>query len=258
MSLSWLDRLTLFVHPQYLLLERQVWRGAKTRQRVDIAPAIKGEAAWQPVLGALDALFKADGRKGGSLRIVVADPFVRYVLLPWSERLVGDRARQAMAEALLKNSLGEKAATFEIALDHAAFGRNGIAAAIDRPFLTGLRGAAKAQRLRLAALQPGMFFELAERRKLLSDGWFGCLDQHWLALVELRGGEPVSLRNHRLSADGGEGLVSELAGILVAGSALAAPTPAGKLFLVSRRVDVPVLPAPWEMTCWPALGGEDA
>lgn len=259
-SLSWLDSLTLFVHPQHLLLERQVWRGAKTRRSVAIAPPVKGEAAWQPVLGGLEALLKADNRKGGSLRIVVADPLVRYALLPWSERIIGDKARQIMAGALLKNALGEKAATLEIALDHAAFGRNGIAAGIDRLFLAGLRGAAKAQRLRLTGLQPGMFVELAGYRKQLADGWFVCLDRRWLALLELRDGEPVSLRNHRLSADDGEGLASELVGILVAGSALAAQAPARKVFLVSRGVDVPALPAPWEMTCWPALlgGAEDA
>jgi len=254
-SLSWLDRLTLFVHPQRVVLERQPWRGVARRQSADVAPPATGEADWQPALSAAGTLLKADGRRGAALRIVIADPFVRYALLPWSADLCGKRARLAMARALLRNTLGDKAEGLDIALDQPAFGKNGIAAGIDRHLLAGLRGAAKAQRLRLSSLQPRLMAELVARHKQLGDGWFACLDLGWLTLAGLRGGEIACLRNHRASTGEPGLLAGELAGLLAAEAAL---VDGRKVFISSRAVAPLQLGGAWETTCWPATVGADA
>ncbi|WP_428827819.1 hypothetical protein ACLIKD_07565 [Azonexus sp. IMCC34842] len=259
MSLSWLDRLTLFIHPQRIVLERQPWRGAATRQSADVALPASGEADWQPALAAAEALLKAEGKRGAALRIVVADHFVRYALLPWSENISGNKARLAMARALLKNTLGDKAEKLEIALDHPAFAKNGLAAGIDRQLLAGLRAAAKARRLRLTTLQPRLIAELAARHRQLVDGWFACLDAEWLTLAGLCGGELVSLRNHRASTGDPALLAGELAGLLAAESTAPPGAVAGKkLFIASRQVAVPILAGGWETTNWPAAIGGDA
>ena len=144
MLLSWLDRLTLFVHPQRLVLELQPWRGAASRQQAEVDLPAAGEADWQPALAVAAALLKAYGQRGASLRIVIADQFVRYALLPWSDDIIGNKARLALALALLKNTLGDKANALDIALDQPAFGKNGIAAGVDRQLLAGLRDAVQA------------------------------------------------------------------------------------------------------------------
>jgi hypothetical protein len=260
-SLSWLDRLTLFVHPQRVVLERQPWRGAATRQSAAVALPASGEADWQPALTAAEALLKAGGRRSAGLRIVVADHFVRYALLPWSENISGNKARLAMARALLKNTLGDKAEGLDIALDRPAFGKNGIAAGIDRNLLAGLRAAAKAGRLRLNSLQPRLIAELASQQKQLADGWFACLDLGWLTLAGLRGGEIASLRNHRASTAEPAILAGELGGLLAAGSAATMETTAGprvdgkKVLISAHAVVVPTLADGWETTLVPALGG---
>jgi len=252
-SLSWLDRLTLFIHPQRVVLERQPWRGALSRQSAEVPPPAAGEADWQPVLVAAEALLKAGG-KGGTLQIVVADHLVRYVLLPWSEMLAGKQARLGMARALLRNTLGERAATLDIALDRPAFGKNGVAAGIDRQLLVGLRAAARAQRLRLISLQPRLIAELAAQQKQLNDGWLACLDLGWLTLAGVRDGEISSLRNHRASTAEPAILAGELAGLLAAESA----TVNGKKVLISTSaVAAPKLPGGWEIRLVPAVGGGD-
>lgn len=255
MSLSWLDRLTLLIHPQRIVLERQPWRGAASRQSAKVALPTSGEADWQPALLAAEALLKADGKRGGSLRIVVADHFVRYALLPWSENISGKKMRQAMARALLKNTQGDKAEALEIALDRPAFGKNGIAAGIDRQLLAGLRAAAKTQRLRLKNLQPRLIAELAGRHKQLADGWFASIDREWLTLAGLRDGEIVRLRNHRASTGEPAMLVNELAGLLTAENAA---VNAKNLIISSREVALPSLPGGWNTSYWPALIGGDA
>lgn len=250
MSLSWLDRLTLFIHPQRVVLERQCWRGAASRQLAEVAPPAGGEADWQPVMAAAETLLKAAG-KGGALRIVVADQLVRYALLPWSDLVAGKAARQGMARALLKNALGDKADGLDIALDRPAFGKNGIAAGIDRRLLAGLRATAKAQRLRLNSLQPRLIAELAAGKQL-NDGWLACLDRGWLTLAGIRGGEISSLRNHRASTDNPAALAGELAGLLAAESAA---VDGKKVLISSSDVTAPKLAGGWEITLVPALGG---
>lgn len=215
MSLSLLERLTLFIHPQRVVLERQGWRGKPSRQTLAVAAPAAGEADWQAALAAAETLLQANGRRGASLRIVVADPFVRYALLPWSEHLVSRQARLGLARALLRNALGDKADGLDIALDRPAFGKNGIAAGIERSLLDALRAAAKGAGLRLVSLQPRLIVELAAHHRQLADGWFACLDAGWTSLLGLRAGEIACLHNHRAAT----GTAGELAGLLIAGNA---------------------------------------
>lgn len=255
MSLSWLDRLTLFIHPQRVVLERRPWRGASSSQTAEVVPPAPGEAEWQPVLAAADALLKTAGQ-GAALRIVVADHLVRYTLLPWSEMLTGQAARLDMARALFRNALGERAAALDIALDRPAFGKNGIAAGIDRQLLAGLRAVAKARRLRLNSVQPRLIAELAAQQAQLNDGWLACLDLGWLTLAGVRDGELACLRNHRASAAEPAILAGELAGLLAAEFA----TVNGKKVLISASaIAAPKLAGGWETTLvTPVAGGAHA
>lgn len=254
MLLSWLDRLTLFVHPQRLVLERQPWRGTISRQQVDVALPAAGEADWQPALAAAGSFLIAHGRRGAALRIVIADHFVRYALLPWSDDIIGDKARLALALALLKNALGDKANALEIALDRPAFGKSGIAAGVDRRLLAGLRASAQAQRLRLDSLQPHLIVELAARHKQLSDGWFVCIDREWLTLVGLRRGEIGCLHNYRASTGDANLLAGGLTGLLVAESAA---VEGRNLYISSSEIGIPTLIDDWETTRWPSAVGAD-
>lgn len=252
MLLSWLDRLTLFIHPQRVVFERQPWRGAPSRQQADVAPAAPGEADWQPALAAAEALLKADGKGASALQVVVADHFASYALLPWSADVIGKKARLTMARALLKHTLGERADGLEIALDRPVFGQNGIAAGIDKNLLAGLRALAKSRHIRLSSLQPRLIAELSAHHKQLDDGWFACLDHGWLTLAGLRDGEISSLRNHRASTADPAILAGELAGLLAAEAA----TVNGKKVLISQiAVNTPKLPAGWEVSVLPAIAG---
>lgn len=251
MSPSWLDRLTLLVHPREVVLERQPWRGATLRQQATVAPAAAGEADWQPAVAAVAAVLAADGKRGGGLRIVVADHYVRYALLPWSDALAGGKGRRDMARALLRHTLGEQADGLEIALERPRFRRNGIAAGIDSRFLAALRAAAGSHRLRLHSLQPRLLAEVAANRQRLAavDGWFACIDHGRVVLLGTRGGDVACLRNHRAATADPVALGAELSGLLAAEGGI----------LNSRRVCLssggPTLPATlageWETTVWP-------
>ena len=248
MSLSWLDRLTLLIHPQRVVLERQPWRGALQSQALELAPALTGEADWQPALNAAQRLLAAAG-KGSTLRIVVADPFVRYALLPWSAAISGKKQRLALAQTLLRNVLGEKAQALEIVLDRPAFNKNGLAAGIDRALIDGLRRAAQARRLRLSSIQPRLIAELSAKRQQLSDGWFVSVDHDWLSLVGLHDDDLRLLRNHRIATADPAALASELAGLLASGIAA---VDSKKLFISSGQAALPTLAGDWQTIHWPS------
>lgn len=214
MSLSWLEDLTLFIHPAQVSLQRQGWRGASERWSATVVPASTSEAAWQPALVAAHSLLADHARSGNRLRVVVADPFVRYVVVPSSEVVVSPTARLAMARALFRHSLGDAAELLAIALDRPAFGSNGLAAGLPQDLLLALRQAAKLGKLRLHAIQPRLQVELAAARKTLDDGYVVLSDTGWLTLLGVSRGSPCLVRNHRV----GGSVADELQGLLAAES----------------------------------------
>lgn len=245
MSLSWLDSLTLFIHPAHVGLERRNWRGASQSHAATVLPAATGEAPWQAAWEAAQALLASHARPGSRLRVVVADQFVRYAVLPWSEAVVGQAARLAMAGALLRQGLGDAAGQLDIALDRAVFGSNGLAAGLPRPLLLAIRQAARAGRLRLQSIQPRLVVELAACRDSLNDGYVVLPEEGWLTLLGVRRGSPCLLRNHRASRPAGD----ELAGLLAAETSA---VDSKKLQILSRQPWPPNL-GDWQVACRPPL-----
>lgn len=235
MSLSWLDQLVLLVHPRQVVLQHFPWRGERSSRRIDVTPSATGQAEWQPALAAASELLDRSPR-GAALRIVLADSLVRYVLLPWNETLLGRRDRRAMALALLRSTLGERAAALEIAVDDPGFGQNGVAAGSERELLDALRRLAKGRHQRLGSIRPRLLAELASRRQQLGDGWFACVDDDWISMLGLAGGSPVRLRNHRATPD-------ELAGLLAAEAAASV----GRRLDIVGRSAIPPPDSAWEI-----------
>lgn len=249
MSLSWFDRINLYVHPRRVVLEHRSWRGAVRRREALVLPSAPGESDWQPSLAAVAGMLADDNRRGGRVEITVADHFVRYVVLPWSDGINGPRARQTVAHALLRNTLGERVDALEIALDRARFRRPGLAAGIERRFVEELRGAFHRRHIAVSSLQPRLVRELASGgRKLANfDGWFVSADPERLTLARLECGSLVALRNQRSTPDS---LGSELGALLAADCQR---EPGGKLlFCTDGQVQPSILP-PWEVMAWPSV-----
>lgn len=219
-------------------------------------PPAPGESDWQPALAAVAEMLADDNRRGGRVEIIVADHFVRYVVLPWSDGITGSRARHAVAYALLRNTLGERGDALEIALDRARFRRPGLAAGIERRFVDELRGAFRRRRIAVSSLQPRLVRELASGSRRLADfdGWFVSADPERLTLARLERGSLVALRNQRSTPDS---LGSELGALLAADCQR---EPGGKLLVCPDGLMLPSILPPWEVTAWPSVlpGGTHA
>lgn len=218
MSLPWLDRLTLFLHPRAVMLERHPWRGQAERFTALQSLADNSDASWQTSLAAATHLLATHASHRSQLSVIVANQFVRYSLLPWSPEILGDKARLAMARAIFVSSQGKQAEQLDIALDQPLFGMNGLATGIHRDLLDGVRRAAKATHLRLSSIQPRLTSDLATNGRTINDGCVAFHDEGWLTLIGLRAGNLCLLRNHRVES-APEQLTGELQGILAMESA---------------------------------------
>lgn len=200
MSLSLLDGFTLWLDPAIVVLEHRSWRGQPVRHQLAVEAAAEDEADWQPALRAAISLIGQHARPWASLSVVVADQFVRYALLPWSDAVLGNAARRQMAMALLRHSFGESAGQLEIALDRPVWGGNGLVAGIHAELLTGLRRQAGVSRLRLNSIRPRMLAELDGQQPGLAEGYVVLPGQGWLTIIGFAGGHPTAVRNHRDSS----------------------------------------------------------
>lgn len=244
MSRWWPERHELLVHPHCARLS--------TGDTRTVAVAGDGAPPWQEALAAAFALAAEKLPRRSRVTFVIADHFVRYALLPWSDRLLGRQLRLDSARALLRASYGEAASGLEIALDRPRFGMNGIAAGIDGALLATLRTEAAKAGFGIAAIRPQAVHVLAAERGRITggDGWFCRAERDRIVLAGFSAGNVTSLRNQRSELADGEALARELAGLT------AVAPPAGRAVLYFRGE---ALPAPQLNACETiVLGGSDA
>jgi hypothetical protein len=229
----WPEHHELVVHPHRVRLS--------TGDSCRVPAAGEDAPPWQAAVAVACALAAEKLPRRSRLTLVVADHFVRYALLPWSERLLGRKMRRDSARALLRASYGEAATALDIALDRPRFGMNGIAAGIDGALLTALRTGCAAAGFRVIAIHPQALHVLtAERGRITGgDGWFCRAERDRIVLAGFSSGNVTSLRNQRSELGDGEALTRELAGL----TKVAPPAGRAVLYFLGDELPAPRLDA---------------
>ncbi len=94
---------------------------------------------WRAAVDALGVALREQRGRVGPVEIVLSDHFVRYLLIPWSEALVGDRERLAFARLAFRDLYGQIADTWDVCLDDQPAGQASFACAADRALAPSLR-----------------------------------------------------------------------------------------------------------------------
>ncbi|MYM90383.1 hypothetical protein GTP91_24825 [Rugamonas sp. FT82W] len=102
----------------------------------------------------MDRHFTKQGGRRGSIDIVLADAFVRYAVLPWSEKLSGQQEVEALARIRLEELFGTAVAAWDIVVDRREFGHGGLVCAVAPNFPNLLRECCAAHNLTLRSLMP--------------------------------------------------------------------------------------------------------
>jgi len=171
------------ITPRRLVFAR-IGRGLRPRRVAEARVQVEGGhfANWEPALVVLREQLAQPGWSNANVRLVVADQWVRYMIVPWEPDLKDDTERLAHARHLLAQAYGDME-DWALTLSDAAAMRNRVATAMPTSLLTALVGDFAATGSRVVSVQPRLIaaFNQAAQRLPLAACWFVAVDDGSLA-----------------------------------------------------------------------------
>jgi hypothetical protein len=184
----WRDEVGIYLAQRRVCLVR-VGRGVR--------PTLAGEenysdplapAGWEGAFGLLEKQLAKEGWCNARTRVVVADPWVRYCIVPWSDALTSGAERLAHARELMCGVFGEMSG-WTVSLSEARPGALRLASAMPSALLDALRDSAIRHGQKLASVQPHLIAAYNTWRHALPVGtaWFVTVEAGSLAALRLCG-----------------------------------------------------------------------
>lgn len=178
MSLLWRDQVRIVLCPDRLIAVR-LGRGLRRKVAAKQVFPFPGEAGdWKAALAMLAVVLKQPSWKNADAVIILSSRFARYQLLPWSEAVLNDAERQALARHMFMQTYGESAASLELRIGDASFGAHSVVAGVERELLAGIEAVFNETSLKLVSIQPYLMSAFNGWRSRLSR------DAQWFALIE--------------------------------------------------------------------------
>ncbi|HWA38662.1 MAG TPA: hypothetical protein VG873_12415 [Burkholderiales bacterium] len=167
-----------------------------TGETFDVAPREDGAPEWQPAVEALEkALPSLKGKEAG---VVVADRFVRYALLPWSDTLKTHEQWLGLARHRFVAIHGPAANDWEIKFAATAPAGPRLACAIDRGLVDELGARAVAHQVQLVSVVPFLVAAFNRVRDMTGGScWLVVEEPGRLTLALFLRGVWVAIRSRR-------------------------------------------------------------
>lgn len=179
-----------------------LWRSKKTRLGVCADRILVSGAKAVPVeKDFLDTLSHVlSTRAEHQLSIVLADSFVRYMLLPWNAALKNEDQWLALARHRLATVYGAQAAEWEVKLTATAPQGARLACALERSFVEALAQRSVAAQTDLVSVQPFLVAAFNQIRERASAGscWLVVEEPGRLTLAYLQRGAWIAVRSRRV------------------------------------------------------------
>jgi hypothetical protein len=183
-----------------------LWRSKKTRIGVCADRILVSGAKPIPVpqgespLEALSAILAS--KKEHQASIVLADSFVKYMLLPWNAALKTADQWLALARHRLATVYGAQAAEWEVKLTATAPQGARLACAIERSLVSAIAERCVAARVDLVSVQPFLVAGFNQLRELAGSAscWLVVEEPGRLTLAYLQRGAWIAVRSRRVDA----------------------------------------------------------
>lgn len=201
----WRDEVAIYVAPRKIALARRI-RGIRPHVASATEIAVSGHFGdVAPTLARLADVLTEPTWQDAVARVIVADPWARYGIVPWPDLRLDNDGRMSHARYVLAESYGDVVSDWNVSLAETPPGRAYVACAMPVPLKTGLEEILAGARLRLASLQPQLIVAFNAWRHQLppDDAWFISLDDGSLAAVHLSQGSWDRVHMARLSQDWG-------------------------------------------------------
>jgi hypothetical protein len=120
---------------------------------------------------------------GANARLVIADHWARYAIVPWSDALSSEAERLEHARVCMSNAYGDVVAQWTVTISEAPPGAAQVACAIPTALLQRLHALLASKSLRVKSVQPQLIAAFNGWRGSLSSagGWFVTVDEGSLA-----------------------------------------------------------------------------
>ena len=188
MSPLWRDEVGAYLSPHRLCLVR-LQRGARPKPVAEHEQRFENvkNDSWEVPLSALSALLAQSPWSGARTRVVLADHWARYIIVPWSAELRSNEERLGHARQLLDSSFGEAVAGWEVRISDAPPQATRVACAMHGELIAGIRAACEAAGATLLSLQPQLIDAYAVWRHRLpqANSWFVSIEQGSLTAARL-------------------------------------------------------------------------
>lgn len=188
MSLLWRDEVGIYLSPWRVCLVR-LSRGLRPKVTAEHEQAIESSAhgGWAAASPVLEQCLSQPAWQGAHARIVLADHWVRYAVVPWEASLASADERLTHARQLLISIYGEVVSDWDLRLSETRPQCPRVVCAIPTALVSGLRAACETRALKVTSLQPQLIasYEIWRSRLPAGNAWFVTIEQGSLAAARI-------------------------------------------------------------------------
>jgi hypothetical protein len=145
------------------------------------------DESWSRPVEALGTLLAAEPWRAARIRVVLADHWARYAIVPWVAALSSNEERLAHGRQLLASLYGEAVAGWEVRISEAPPGATRVVCAISGELIAAVRSLCLTHGCKLLALESQLVASYAAWRHALpvSNAWFVSIEQGSMAAARL-------------------------------------------------------------------------
>lgn len=158
------------------------------------------ESPWHAALQALEVALPEFSGHRTAATVILSNHFMRYTLLPWSDKLSSAEEELAFARHCFTRIYGPHAESWALRLSPESGTAPRLASAVDVELIDGLRGVFGAAGIPLKSIQPHLMAAYNSFRGGLGrhDAWLAVLEQGNLCLALLRRARWMRIRKLRI------------------------------------------------------------
>lgn len=188
MSPLWRDEVGAYLSPHRLCLVRMK-RGTRPAPAAEHEQRLEGAKGdgYGAALEAFAATLSQLPWSGAGTRVVLADHWARYAIVPWVAELGSAQERLAHGRQILVGLYGEAVEGWDVRISDAPPGAARVVCAVPGELIAGVRAACAAHGSTVLSLQPQLVAAYEASRPCLpaSNAWFVSVEQGSLAAARL-------------------------------------------------------------------------
>ncbi len=187
----WTDRINIYLHPDQIVLVREV--GVLRRRIADkeIVHVTDSENdPWFSVLSCLKSVLQENRWKGGNAHVILSDRFARFLTVPWDERLTKSE-RDVLLQHRFADIYGSDFQAARMAVADVGYGKQSIACAVSSVHLDALEAVCKNAGTHLVSVKPFLMSALNRLRSGFDvrSAWLVLAERSCLTLGLVQDGE---------------------------------------------------------------------